>query len=140
MCLRVKWPSTSLFMSNRKRRSKCLPFYPTPRNANLYLIVALAITLGVILAFAVIPSIAAPKPDLIPVTGISESPDYFQRHPELRAAAGIAVDVNGDFYQRHPELSMPAAITVDLTDYFAMHPELRATTKSNDLSDYFLRH
>jgi 6-phosphogluconate dehydrogenase len=104
---------------------------------------------------------------VIPVTGASGSPDYFQRHPELKAPAGVAVEMNGDFalrhpewasreqnvaipvtgisesldyYQRHPELSSPAAITVDMTDYFARHPELRTPTESNDLSDYFLRH
>jgi hypothetical protein len=115
----------------------------TNRKSNLYLIIALAIMLVLILAFVVAPSIAAPKPAVIPMTGISESPDYFQRHPEWASREqNVAIPVTGiseslDYFQRHPELSSPAAITVDMTDYFARHPELRA---SNDLSDYFLRH
>src|SRR5574339_376928 len=52
------------------------------RNTNLYLIAALAIALVAILSLAVVPSIAAPKAALIPVTGIAESPDYYQRHQE----------------------------------------------------------
>jgi hypothetical protein len=139
----------------------------TNRKSNLYLIIALAIMLVLILAFVVVPTIAAPKATVIPVTGVSESPDYFQRHPELKAPAEIAVEMNGDFalrhpewagreqdvanpvtgisealdyYQRHPELNLPAAITADKSDYFARHPELRASNGSNDLSDYFLRH
>ena len=39
------------------------------RNSNLYLVIALAITLVVILTFALAPSIAALKSALIPVTG-----------------------------------------------------------------------
>jgi hypothetical protein len=39
------------------------------RNANLYIITALAITLVVFLTLAVVPSIAAPQPAVIPVTG-----------------------------------------------------------------------
>jgi hypothetical protein len=43
-----------------------------------------------------------------------------------------------DYYQRHPELRPAAGSTVDTTDYFLRHPELRTT--SVDLSDYFFRH
>jgi hypothetical protein len=134
-----------------------------PRNVKLYLIVALAIALGVILAFVVVPSIAAPQPAPIPVTGMSEAWDYYQRHPELKAPAGSAVEMNDDFalrhpedqsvavpvtgisesldyYQRHPELGLPAVITADTSDYFARHPERRAPNEPSDLSDYFLRH
>lgn len=39
------------------------------RNSNLYIITALAITLVVFLTLAVVPSIAAPEPAVIPVTG-----------------------------------------------------------------------
>jgi len=39
------------------------------RNSNMYLIIALAITLVVLLTFAVAPSITAPRPAFIPVTG-----------------------------------------------------------------------
>ena len=39
------------------------------RNSNMYIVLALAITLVVLLTFAVAPSIAAPKPAFIPVTG-----------------------------------------------------------------------
>lgn len=137
------------------------------RNTNLYLIAALAIALVAILSLAVVPSIAAPKAALIPVTGIAESPDYYQRHPELRVPGAVIVDITGDFYlrhpawsanlqsvgipvtgisesvdyfQRHPELSAPAGSEADMTDYFVRHPELRPSRELNDLSDYFLRH
>lgn len=56
---------------------------------------------------------------LIPVAGMAEFPDYYQRHPELRVSAGMAVD---------------------LSDYFLRHRDLLAPTQSDDLSDYFLRH
>jgi hypothetical protein len=112
----------------------------TTRKANLYLIVALAITIVLILAFVVAPSIAAPKATAIPVSGASEFSDYYQRHLELRGPARLVVERTGDFALRHAELSQPAAMTVDRTDYFARHPELRASSESNDLSDYFLRH
>jgi hypothetical protein len=39
------------------------------RNTNMYIVVALAITLVVLLTFAVAPAITAPRPALIPVTG-----------------------------------------------------------------------
>ena len=39
------------------------------RNSNLYIITALGIALVVFLTLAVVPSIAAPKPAVIPVTG-----------------------------------------------------------------------
>ena len=150
-----------------KKETKMFTVLSTTRKTNLYLIIALAIMLVMLLTFAVAPSIAAPKPALIPVTGISESPDYYQRHPELRLLAGVAVDVNGDFALRHPEWvrreqnveipvtgisesldyfqrhldqSLPTAITIDNSDYFARHPESRTPAQSKDLSDYFLRH
>jgi hypothetical protein len=54
----------------------------------------------------------------IPMTGILEASDYFQRYSAQQA---------------------PLA-AVELTDYFARHPELSVLTPSTDLSDYFLRH
>jgi hypothetical protein len=89
------------------------------RKTNLYLIIALTIALVVILSLAVVPTIAAPRSAVIPVTGVSEYADYFQRHPEL---------------------SVPAGASIDTTDYFVRHPELLTSRESIDLSDYFLRH
>ena len=57
----------------------------------------------------------------IPVTGILEASDFFQRHPNLT-------------------LSAPAVNAVDLSDYFVRHPELRTSDPTIDLSDYFQRH
>ena len=74
------------------------------RNFNLYLISALAIMVVVLLTFAVAPAISAPKPVLVPVSGISEAgSDYYLRHPELRISAALATYIAGDFYLRHPE-------------------------------------
>jgi hypothetical protein len=109
---------TSNFTHSQKE-TKMFTVLSNIRNTNLYIIVALAITLVVILAFAVAPSIAAPRFAVIPVTGISEYADFYQRHPELRA---------------------PASLTIETTDYFVRHPELRTPAESDDLSDYFLRH
>ena len=39
------------------------------RNSNMYVVIALAITLVVLLTFAVAPSITASRPALVPVTG-----------------------------------------------------------------------
>lgn len=91
----------------------------TTRETNLYLIVALAIMLVLILSLAVVPSMAAPKSHVVPVTGMGAYADYYQRHPDLRA---------------------PAAIMSDTTDYFMRHPEMSSSREPNDLSDYFLRH
>jgi hypothetical protein len=55
---------------------------------------------------------------VIPMTGISASPDYFQRHPELRVAV---------------------AETVDTTDYFIRLSILSASVESADLTDYYFR-
>ena len=71
--------------------------------------------------------------------------DFFQRHPEWIALQAAIIPVTGlseaaDYFQRHLELSMPAGITVDVTDYFMRHPAQNAPTATIDLSDYFLRH
>lgn len=145
-----------------QKENKMFTVLSNTRKTNLYLIVALAIALVVILGLAVVPSIAAPKAAVIPVTGIAESPDYYQRHPELSVPAeipaaemsdyfqrhntqSIEIPVTGlsaspDYFQRHPELNAPAGvgIAVDMSDYFLRHPAL--PTEDTDLSDYFLRH
>ena len=59
------------------------------------------------------------RPVIVPVTGAEDFSDYYQRHRELRPAAGM---------------------TVDTTDYFLRHPELRTSTKPVDLTDYYFRH
>jgi len=59
----------------------------------------------------------------IPVTGRPESPDYFQRHPELRGSVEVRADTS-DYFLRHPELHLPGT-SGDQTDYFQRHPELR---------------
>jgi hypothetical protein len=116
------------------------------RNSNLYLIIALATMVVVFLAFAVVPSIAVPKPALIPVTGASEYADYYQRHPEWTIniqSSGMTTTSSfegSDYFERHPVPSMPAVITLDTADYFTRHPELRPAVPSTDLSDYFQRH
>ncbi|RPJ25063.1 MAG: hypothetical protein EHM33_15785 [Chloroflexi bacterium] len=118
------------------------------RNTNLYVIVALAIALVVILSFTFAPAISAPEPVLVPVTGLSEaSSDYYQRHPELRASAAIISDVTDDLYLRHPEwintvqnAGIPVTGALEASDYFQRHAELRAPIETDDLSDYFLRH
>ncbi len=108
-----------------------------------------------------------PPRAVIPVVELSESSDYYQRHPELRAHGPRLTDTAGDFYlrhpewtvnmqnvavpvtglddasdyfQRHPELSLPAESATDLSDYFTRHPELRTPEDTIDLSDYFQRH
>ena len=60
-----------------------------------------------------------PRPVIVPMTGADNFSDYYQRHPELRSAAEIAVDT---------------------TDYFFRHAELRTSTKPVDLTDYYFRH
>jgi len=139
------------------------------RNSNLYLTVALAIAMIVLLTFAIAPAITTSGPVVIPVTSNSETAsDYFQRHPELKVPAAVAGDRTSDFslrhpewilsvsntvvpvtgifeasdyFQRHPELSLPvpSASAADLSDYFVRYPELR-TPGTIDLSDYFQRH
>ncbi len=66
-------------------------------------------------------------------------PDYshLNEKPRLSAADSQSAD---DFYQRHPEMSASAGIAIDTTDYFLRHPELRPAAPSTDVSDYFLRH
>jgi hypothetical protein len=71
--------------------------------------------------------------------------DFALRHPGWTVnIQNAVVPVTGifeasDFFQRHPALSLPIESAADLTDYFIRHPELRSPSTS-DLSDYFLRH
>src|SRR5215211_7117504 len=60
---------------------------------------------------------------IIPVTGDSVFPDYFQRHPELTIPMESSLDTT-DYFFRHPELRPSTAKSIDLTDYFFRHPEL----------------
>jgi hypothetical protein len=136
------------------------------RNSSLYLIAALATMAVVLLTFAVVPVISAPKPAPMPVIGVSAvGSDYYERHLELRVPG--LIDMSGDFFRRHPEwaanvqsaaipvtglseasdyfqrhseLIAPAGIAVDATDYFLRHPELSVPAETVELSDYFLRH
>jgi hypothetical protein len=69
--------------------------------------------------------------------------DFYQRHTNWASEFNIGIPVTGnseslDYFQRHPERI--AGIAVDMTDYFIRHPELSVPQTSTDLSDYFLRH
>ena|SRR5215216_5517045 len=61
------------------------------RNSNMYIVLALAITLVVLLSFAVAPSIAAPKPALIPVTGNQNAYVEFLRGEKAMYASPIGL-------------------------------------------------
>jgi len=56
------------------------------RNANLYIITALGIMVVVLLTFAVVPSIAAPKPAIIPATGSQNAYVEFLRGEKVMYA------------------------------------------------------
>ena len=94
----------------------------------------------------------------IPVTGVSEAPDYFQRHPELSMSLGVTIDLTdyslrhpelsisandalaaSDYFMRHPDLSVPAEASADMTDYFFRQLALPTSTNTIDLTDYFFR-
>ena len=118
------------------------------RNSSLYLIAALVAIVVVLLTFAVIPDISAPKPAAVPMTGLSAAgSDYDERHPELKVSEAAVVDLGDDFYLRHPEwlntvqnTGISVTGVLEGSDYFQRHPELGAPVQSIDLSDYFLRH
>ena len=76
---------------------------------------------------------------VIPVTGASAFPDYFQRHPELTVPSILSLDAS-DYFMRHPELSAAADISVDMTDYYFRHAASQPPSKNIDLTDYFFRH
>ena len=72
--------------------------------------------------------------------------DFALRHPEWTVGVpNLAIPVTGileasDYFQRHPQPSSSVNSTLDLTDYFVRHPELLIPNSTTDLSDYFLRH
>jgi hypothetical protein len=76
---------------------------------------------------------------VIPVTGASAFPDYFQRHPELSVRAVLGLTAS-DYFMRHPELVTPAASTFDMTDYYFRQAAINAAARTIDLTDYFFRH
>jgi hypothetical protein len=61
------------------------------RNSNMYIVLALAITLVVLLTFAVAPSIAVPKPALIPVTGNQNAYVEFLRGEKAMYASPVGL-------------------------------------------------
>ena len=60
--------------------------------------------------------------DRVLVTGMSDFPDYYHRHPELSAAATVSIDTT-DYFFRHPELRLQAR-SIDLTDYYFRRAEI----------------
>jgi hypothetical protein len=76
---------------------------------------------------------------VVPVTGDSAFPDYYQRHLELSAPAVVGLGAS-DYFQRHPELVAPAAASVDLTDYYFRQQVLFPAGKTIDLTDYYFRY
>jgi len=96
-----------------------------------------------LIALAVVPSIAVSRPVPIPLTGISEYTDYYQRHPTLRGSAALQTDRAGDFYLGHPEWAsnaQNAAIPVtghsDVSDYFQRHRDLNASIEMDRTNLY----
>jgi hypothetical protein len=61
------------------------------RNSNLYIILALAISLVVILVLGVAPSVAAPKPVVIPLTGSQNAYIEFLRSEKTMYANPIGL-------------------------------------------------
>ena len=79
---------------------------------------------------------------------INEASDFYQRHPDWTwkindTNAVIPVTGNSafpDYYQRHPELRAPSEMSIDTTDYVFRHPELLVPVRQIDLTDYYFRH
>lgn len=90
------------------------------RHTALYVLIAIAVLVAVILTLSLVPAITVREPVAIPITGNSAFPDYAQRHPELIMPMNVPVD-STDYFFRHPEFSYPAN-TDDATDYFFRHP------------------
>ena len=76
---------------------------------------------------------------VIPITGASAFPDYFQRHPELTVPSILGLGAS-DYFMRHPELITWADASVDLTDYYFRHAASQPPSRNIDLTDYFFRH
>jgi hypothetical protein len=98
---------------------------------------------------------------IIPLSRISDLPDYYQRHPELRAksvdlsmpARPVIIPLSRivnfpDYFQRHPELRVSAGtgLAVDIAgDFYLRHTDWTANvgipvTGSSAAEDYFMRH
>jgi hypothetical protein len=71
---------------NRPKETKMFTVLSNTRNASLYIITALAIMVVVLLTFAVVPSIAAPKPAIIPATGSQNAYVEFLRGEKVMYA------------------------------------------------------
>lgn len=82
------------------------------------------------------------SPRIIPLYRISNLPDYFQRHPELRASASNTKLV--DLSQPARPMIIPLYRITNLPDYFQRHPELRVSAAAGmvvDIAgDFYLRH
>jgi len=79
------------------------------------------------------------KNTVIPVTGDSTFPDYYQRHPELSVPTVLGLTAS-DYFIRHSELVIPAEVAIDMTDYYFRQTVLLSSSKMLDLTDYFFRH
>jgi hypothetical protein len=76
---------------------------------------------------------------VIPITGASAFPDYFQRHPELTVPSILGLDAS-DYFMRHPKLSASANVSVDMTDYYFRQAASQPPSRNIDPTDYFFRH
>jgi hypothetical protein len=98
--------------------------HPHPVHAHhhttLYILLAMAVLVAIVLALSFVPAITVRNPVVIPITGNAAFPDYAQRHPELTMPLSIPVDTT-DYFFRHSEFNYPAN-TDDQTDYFFRHP------------------
>jgi hypothetical protein len=79
-----------------------------------------------------------PQKAVIPATGDSAFPDYYQRHLELSVPTVLGLTAS-DYVMRHPELIAPAQVSIDMTDYYFRHPEYLPSSTVVDLTDYFFR-
>jgi hypothetical protein len=78
---------------------------------------------------------------------INEATDFHQRHPEwiwISTDQNAVIPATGasdfpDYYQRHPELSVPLELSTDTTDYFFRHATVLKPTQMIDLTDYYFR-
>jgi hypothetical protein len=74
--------------------------------------------------------------------------DFYQRHPDWTWTvrdASVVIPVTGesaypDYFQRHPELIARGGASVDMTDYYFRQKVLKSTVKAVDLTDYYFRH
>ena len=103
----------------------------------------LLLVLGVISLLSVTMAVSYPRSN-----ASQAASDFYQRHPDWTWTVrdeSVVIPVTGesaypDYFQRHPELSVRAETAIDTTDYFFRHPELRGPARSVDLTDYYFRH